>query len=111
MNKVWPFILYKNRPEVFTGFVLSVVGKHIEGYITDNTIIGSVSGFTQARWPGFIRKMYVSPNDIYRIEDYTARNYAIMRMGIERNVTLAVAANPSTMVEMQHNVDQWWHIR
>lgn len=108
LNKAWLYILYKNRPKVFTGYIVSVVGKQIEGYTTDGTIYGSVSGFTQARCPGFIRKMYVSPCDIFRIEDYAARNYAIMRMGIERNVTLVVAANPSTMVEMQHNVDHWW---
>lgn len=108
MNKAWLYLFYKNRPKVFTGYIVSVVGKQIEGYTPDGTIYGSVSGFTQARCPGFVRKLYVSPNDIYRIEDYTARNYAIMRMGIERNVTLVVAANPSTMVEMQHNVDQWW---
>lgn len=108
MNKVWLYLFYKNRPKVFTGYIVSVVGKQIEGYTSDGTIYGSVSGFTQARCPGFVRNLYVSPNDIYRIEDYTARNYAIMRMGIERNVTLVVAANPSTMVEMQHNVDHWW---
>lgn len=108
MNKAWLYLFYKNRPKVFTGYIVSIVGKQIEGYTPDGTIYGSVSGFTQARCPGFVRKLYVSPNDIFRIDDYTARNYAIMRMGIERNVALVVAANPSTMVEMQHNVDQWW---
>ncbi len=108
MNKAWMYFFYRNRPKVFTGYVVSIVGKQIEGYTPDGTIYGSVSGFTQARCPGLIRRMYVSPNDIYRIEDYTARNYAIMRMGIERNVTLVVTANPSTMIEMQHNVDRWW---
>ena len=76
---------------MFTGYIVSVVGKQIEGYTPDGTIYGSVSGFTQARCPGLIRRMYVSPNDIYRIEDYTARNYAIMRMGIERNVLFELA--------------------
>lgn len=108
LNKAWLYILCKNRPEVYAGYIVTIIGKQIEGYLQDGTIFGSVSGFTQARCPGFVRKLYVSPNDIYGIEDYAARNYAIMRMGIERNVTLVVTANPSTMVEMQHNVNQWW---
>ena len=108
MNKVWLFNFIKNRPKVYKGYIVSVVGKQIEGYTPDGTIYGSVSGFTQARCPGFVRNLYASPSDIFNIDDYTARNYAIMRMGIERNVTLVVAANPSTMVEMQHNVDVWW---
>ncbi|MCQ2116275.1 MAG: GH3 auxin-responsive promoter family protein [Bacteroidales bacterium] len=108
MNKTWLFNFIKNAPKVYEGSIVSIVGKQIEGYTPDGTIYGSVSGFTQARCPGFVRKLYASPSAIFNIEDYTARNYAIMRMGIERNVTLCVTANPSTMVEMQHNVDFWW---
>ncbi|MCQ2335429.1 MAG: GH3 auxin-responsive promoter family protein [Paludibacteraceae bacterium] len=108
LNKVWLFNFIKNRPRVYKGKIVSVVGKQIEGYTEDGTIYGSVSGFTQSRCPSFVKKLYASPSEIFNIEDYTARNYAIMRMGIERNVTLVVAANPSTMVEMQHNVDHWY---
>ncbi len=108
MNKVWLFNFIKNRHSVYSGSIVSVVGKQIEGYTPDGTIYGSVSGFTQARCPGFVKKLYSAPSVVFNIEDYTARNYAIMRMGIERNVTLVVAANPSTMVEMQHNVDMWY---
>lgn len=108
MNKTWLFNFIKNRPKVYSGSIVSVVGKQIEGYTPDGTIYGSVSGFTQSRCPGFVKKLYASPSSIFNIDDYTARNYAIMRMGIERNVTLVVTANPSTMVEMQHNIDYWW---
>lgn len=107
LNKAWLFNFIKNRPKVYKGYIVSVTGKQIEGYTPDGTIYGSVSGFTQARCPGFVKNLYASPSEIFNIDDYTARNYVIMRMGIERNVTLVVAANPSTMVEMQHNVDVW----
>lgn len=108
MNKTWLFNFIKNRPKAYQGKIVSVVGKQIEGYTPDGTIYGSVSGFTQKNCPGFVKKLYASPSDIFNIDDYTARNYAIMRMGIERNVTILVAANPSTLVEMQHNVDKWF---
>jgi len=108
LNKVWLFNFIKNRHKVYSGYIVSVVGKQIEGYTPDGTIYGSVSGFTQKNCPKFVKDLYASPSDIFNIDDYTARNYAIMRMGIERNITLVVAANPSTMVEMQHNVDTWW---
>lgn len=108
MNKTWLFNFIHLRPKAYKGKIVSVVGKQIEGYTPDGTIYGSVSGFTQKNCPGFVKKLYASPSDIFNIEDYTARNYAIMRMGIEHNVTLLVAANPSTMVEMQHNVDYWY---
>lgn len=108
MNKCWLFNFIHQKHMVYSGSIVSVVGKQIEGYTPDGTIYGSVSGFTQKNCPGFVKKLYASPSDIFNIEDYTARNYAIMRMGIERNVTLVVAANPSTMVEIQHCVDTWY---
>lgn len=108
MNKTWLFNFLHLKPRVYAGKIISVVGKQIEGYTPDGTIYGSVSGFTQARCPGFVKKLYTNPSCVYNIEDYTARNYLLMRMGIERNVTLVVTANPSTMVEIQHNVDRWF---
>lgn len=108
MNKTWLFNFLHLKKKVYAGKIISIVGKQIEGYTEDGTIYGSVSGFTQARCPGFVKKLYTNPSCLYNIEDYAARNYALMRMGIERNVTLCVTANPSTMVELQHNVDMWF---
>ena len=108
LNKTWLFNFIKNRPKVFSGYILSVVGKQIEGYTPDGIVFGSVSGFTQKRCPKFVKDLYSAPSEIFDIDDYSVRNYAIMRLGIERNITLIVTANPSTMVELQHNVDRWW---
>ncbi|MBR0310642.1 MAG: GH3 auxin-responsive promoter family protein [Paludibacteraceae bacterium] len=108
MTKVWLFNFIKNRPKVFTGKIVSIVGKVIEGYAPDGTVFGSVSGVTQRDCPKFVKKLYASPADVFSITDYTARYYAIMRMGIERNITLIVTANPSTIVEMQNNVNEYY---
>ena len=108
MTKVWLFSFIKNKPKVFTGKIVSIVGKVKEGEAPDGTFYGSVSGVTQRDCPKFVKKLYASPAAIFSIEDYTARYYTIMRMGIERNVTLVVTANPSTIVEMQNNVNTYF---
>ncbi len=108
MTKVWLFNFIKNRPKVFTGKIVSIVGKVKEGEAPDGTMYGSVSGVTQRDCPKFVKKLYASPASVFSIEDYTARYYTIMRMGIERNVTLIVTANPSTIVEMQNNVNEYF---
>lgn len=108
MTKVWLFNFIKNRPQVFTGKIVSIVGKVKEGEAPDGTMFGSVSGVTQRDCPGFVKKLYASPASVFSIEDYTARYYTLMRMGIERNITLVVTANPSTIVEMQNNVNEYF---
>ncbi|MDY2944001.1 MAG: GH3 auxin-responsive promoter family protein [Paludibacteraceae bacterium] len=108
MTKVWLFNFIKNRPKVYAGKIVSIVGKVKEGEAPDGTFYGSVSGVTQRDCPKFVKKLYASPASVFSIEDYTARYYTLMRMGIERNVTLIVTANPSTIVEMQNNVNEFY---
>ena len=108
MTKVWLFNFIKNRPKVYAGKIVSIVGKVKEGEAPDGTFYGSVSGVTQRDCPKFVKKLYASPASVFSIEDYTARYYTLMRMGIERNITLIVTANPSTIVEMQNNVNEFY---
>jgi len=108
MTKVWLFNFIKNRHKVFSGKILSIVGKVIEGYAPDGTVFGSVSGVTQRDCPGFVKALYSNPQCVYSIADYNARYYVLMRMGIEQDITLIVTANPSTIVELQNNVNVFY---
>ena len=106
MTKLWLYSFMMQRPKVFWGICVSIVGKVVECYAPDGTPCGSVSGVTQRDCPAFIKKLYSAPADIFYIDDYAARNYALMRTGIEQNVTLFITANPSTVIELQRTVDE-----
>lgn len=108
MSKVWLYTFLHHRPKVFGGMVTSIVGKSVEGKAPDGTVFGSVSGVTRRDCPDFVHNMYCEPDEMYAISDYKARYYGIMRFGIEQNVTLVVTANPSTIVEMQNNVNEFF---
>ncbi|MDR3171563.1 MAG: GH3 auxin-responsive promoter family protein [Treponema sp.] len=108
MNQIWFYTLVKSRPKTFYGKTLSIVGKAIEGAAPDGTVYGSISGVMQRDIPSFMRDLHPAPADIFHIADYKARYYAIMRMGIERDCTLIVTANPSTLVEMQTNANEFY---
>ena len=108
MNLAWLFTMIRNRRKVFAGKLVSIVGKVIEGYAPDGTICGSISGFAQRDCPQWMKDLSPYPFTIYEIEDYTARYYSIMRFGIEHNTTLIITANPSTIVEMQNNVNEYF---
>lgn len=107
MTHCWLYNFIQHKPLTFAGSIMFVVGKDVEGYAPDGTVFGSVSGVTQRDAPFFIRKMYASVPDIFAITDYTARNYTLMRMCIERNVTLLLTPNPSTILELQNSVNEY----
>ncbi|MDR2194151.1 MAG: GH3 auxin-responsive promoter family protein [Treponema sp.] len=109
MNQIWFYTLIKNKPKVFYGKTLSIVGKAIEGYAPDGTVFGSISGIMQRDIPNFMKTVYSAPADIFWITDYKSRYYALMRMAIEQDVTLIITANPSTLVELQTNANEFYN--
>lgn len=108
MNKMWLSSLIRANRHSFAGGVVSIVGKAIEGYAPDGTVYGSVSGVSFTNCPDFVKVAYSSPAEVFEIKDYKARYYTIMRFGIEMNSTVLITANPSTIVEMQNNVNEFF---
>ncbi len=108
MNKTWLDSLIRCDKHAFAGGVVSIVGKAIEGYAPDGTVYGSVSGVSFTNCPDFVKVVYSSPAEVFEIKDYRARYYTIMRFGIEYNSTVLITANPSTIVEMQNNVNEFY---
>lgn len=108
MSKIWLYNFMRSKPHCYRGKTLSIVGKAIEGEAPDGTVYGSVSGVTHRDIPNFIKPINSAPEEIYGISDYTARYYTIMRIGIEQSVTIIITANPSTIVEMQNNVNEFF---
>ena len=108
MTHLWLFNFIRNRPKVYSGKALSIVGKVIEGYAPDGTVHGSVSGVTQRDCPKFMKVLYSNPQCVYSITDYKSRYYVLMRMGIEQDISIIITANPSTIVELQNNVNEYF---
>jgi hypothetical protein len=108
LNQLWFATALKFRPHVCDGKNLSIVGKALEGYAPDGTPYGSVSGLSHKGIPKFMKPIYSAPYELFHITDYKARYYAIMRMAIEQNITWIVSVNPSTLIEMQNNLNEFW---
>ena len=109
MNQCWFYTMIMNKPRVFYGPTVSIVGKAIEGAAPDGTVYGSISGISQRDIPEFMKSLHPAPADVFHISDYKARYYAIMRMAIARDCTLIITANPSTLVEMQTNANEFYN--
>jgi hypothetical protein len=108
MNQLWLGSLILEKPRMFYGPCVSIVGKAVEGAAPDGTVYGSISGVAQAEIPEFMKVIHTAPAEVFHIPDYKARYYAIMRMGIERDSHGIITANPSTLVEMQTNANEFY---
>jgi hypothetical protein len=108
INPMWYYAMLINKPKTFWGVCVSIVGKAIEGAAPDGTVYGSISGVMQRDAPSFLKSLKSEPPDVFNIPDYKARYYAIMRIGVEQDAHLFVTANPSTFLEMQSNVNEFY---
>ena len=109
MSHIWLDNFARVRPKFLSGGLVVSVAKVVEGYAEDGTIFGSVSGVTAKKIPSIIRKRFVTPPEVYDISDYTARYYVMMRLAIAHSVSYIVAPNPSTLLELIHNAEEYFN--
>ena len=108
MSHIWLDNFARVRPKFLSGGLVVSVATVVEGYAEDGTIFGSVSGVTAKKIPSIIRKRFVTPPEVYDISDYTARYYVMMRLAIAHSVSYIVAPNPSTLLELIHNAEEYF---
>jgi hypothetical protein len=67
---------------------------------------GSVTGLTATMQKRIIRWLYCVPACTAKIKDQAAKYYVALRLSVPRNVSMVVAANPSTLVNLARAGDQ-----
>ncbi len=96
--------LYLQRracPLAFRGAMLGIVSPPVEGYLPSGTPFGSASGWIYRATPWLVRGKFVLPPEVFAIQDYAAKYYAILRLALPRaDITYMATANPSTFLRL-----------
>ena len=104
---MWLYHALKKHPEALSGKGLIIMSPAIEGYAKSGVPYGSESGDTYKHMPSFIAKHYAIPYEVFCIKDYEARYYAILRIGIEANVTNVGTMNPLTLLVLCQKIEKY----
>ena len=80
--RTWFWHARRAHPGIFRGKTISMVSPAVEGYAPCGIPFGSTSGQMYKTAPGILRRMYSIPYEVFEIEDYAAKYYAIMRTGL-----------------------------
>lgn len=105
--KVWVQRCLRDHPRMLDGKILSLVSPAEEGRTSAGIPFGSTSGTIYRNMPWHIRRHYVVPYEVFTIEDYLAKYYVILLLGLTAPVTMVVSTNPSSLAKLCEVAEQY----
>ncbi|MCG3127836.1 MAG: hypothetical protein CHACPFDD_02708 [Phycisphaerae bacterium] len=98
--------LLSDHPRAILRHILQISGRHDEQSAPCGLPCGAITGLMARTQKRIVRRFYVGDPAIAAIDDARARYYALMRFGVQRDVSWAVTANPATLIQMARVVDE-----
>ena len=96
--RVWMSGLYQAHPDMFKGKILAMVSPEVEGYTSGGIPYGAESGHGYRSLPKVLKPLYAIPYDVFKIQDYEAKYYTILRLAAATSVSFIISINPSTVL-------------
>jgi len=104
---LWSYCISIDHPEVLNGRILAIVSPEVEGFTECGIPFGAESGYSYRNLPGYLKGLYSLPYDVFMIEDYEARHYAILRISMAQNISNIATLNPNTIVLIMRKIEKW----
>jgi hypothetical protein len=111
VTRLWLYHASTDYPHLFDGNILGVVSPEVEGVTEGGIPYGAESGHVYRNMPRLMRNVYAVPYEVYALENYDSKYYAMLRIAVDKNLTVIATANPSTillltrkMVEYQEQI-------
>ena len=98
LMRLWLYGLFRDHPGITAGKIMSMISPAVESYTPSGIPVGAESGHTYRSMQRVVRWMYSAPYELFTIEDYEAKYYALLRIAAGQRITLIVTPNPSTIV-------------
>lgn len=110
-RRVWARQVMQAFPGLVRGKILTVHSPKVEGETEAGVPYGSVTvGLsTQRGRPQAALRMGpldAVPREVFLLEDFDLKYYALLRMAAQERISLAAAINPSTLVLLAERLDQ-----
>ncbi len=86
--------------------IVQVTSRMDECVSTGGIPCGAITGLMAHTQKRIVRKYYVTPPCIAHIDDFHAKYYTIMRLGLVTDPAFVITANPATTLKLARTVDE-----
>ena len=105
--RTWLYTAHRDHPTIFDGKVVSLVSPAVEGHTPSGLPFGSTSGHIYRHMSPVVKRVYGIPYEVFEIEDYQAKYYAIMRIAVTQDVRMLATANPSSILKLAEKAQEF----
>ncbi|HEX7228041.1 MAG TPA: GH3 auxin-responsive promoter family protein, partial [Candidatus Binatia bacterium] len=100
LTRLWYYCALVDHPDLFNGSLLGVVSPAVEGETAGGIPFGAASGLIYRSSPRWIQNAYAVPYEVAKVKDFEAKNYLIMRLALEQDISFFGTPNPSTILKL-----------
>lgn len=98
---IFAYQQYRTIPGIFSGKLLAIVSPAVEGYLSNGSSYGSMSGMVYQTMPENILSKYVLPPEIFEMTDYESKYCLMSAFSLrEKSISCIATANPSTLIKL-----------
>jgi hypothetical protein len=97
---LWGLRAFRDHPAIKLQPIVQLSGDWDEFRTESGVPCGAVTGLTATMQKRIIRFMYCVPACVGRIKDPAAKYYVALRLSLPRSVSMIIAANPSTLINL-----------
>ncbi|NBO91880.1 MAG: auxin-responsive protein [Planctomycetia bacterium] len=102
---IWGLKIFLDHPHLKLRPIVQMAGDDDEIRTEAGIPCGAVTGLTAKMQKSIVRLFYCIPAALARVHDAQAKYYAALRLSMPRDVSMLVAANPSTMLNLARSGD------
>jgi len=92
--------MLSDHPRAILRAILQSSSRHDADRTSAGIPCGAITGLLARSQKRIVRRFYVGRPEIAHLPDPQQRYYALMRLGIVRDVAFAITANPATLIQM-----------
>lgn len=105
-NFVWGMHLLLDHSSAIAHKILHVISPSREFDSPSGVPCGAATGLVAESQRKIAHLKYALPPVVYRIGDYGAKYQCILRLALQKKISLLIAANPSTLVALGRRLEQ-----
>jgi hypothetical protein len=95
-----------DHPAAFLRGIVQVTSRMDESLSPGGVPCGAITGLMAATQKRLVRKYYVAPECVARIDDPAAKYYTIMRLSVPADVAFTITASPATQLKLARTADE-----